>query len=402
MMPEAARRKFFLKRVVATGLAGRFRAGPRRRMKRQETPPRRKALAAAVITVAANYVYFLVFALFGFLKILQAGPGATAGTIKPVLAVMGVAGITGSVAAARWFSVERSGRMLVAGFAINAAAAALAWRGDGSAIFFPAALLIGVGIGLTSVTLAGILRRAVGDARLGLSIGLGTGLAYGLCNLPAIFEASGSAQAGIGLLATAAGLVGAMRLDPRGPEAPEREGDYSRAGVIIWTVIFLVLVCFDSAAFYIIQHTPALKDDTWVGAWRLELNAGVHVVTALLAGWALDRQRLGRTGFAGAGLLITASWLLNRQAGSTEAMLLYSSGASIYSTALVFYPARSLRPGVTAVIYAIAGWGGSALGIGLAENRHALPAWIIGTAAAILGLVLLARWRLAGLARAAT
>ncbi|MDB6165717.1 MAG: hypothetical protein JWQ83_857 [Lacunisphaera sp.] len=361
-------------------------------MTREEFQPQRKVVAAAVVTVAANYVYFLVFAQFGFLKILQAGPGATAGMIKPVMAVMGLAGMAGSIAAAHWFSPERSRRALAMGLMLNAVAAGLALLGGARAIFYLAALLVGLGIGLTTVTLAGILRRALGDARLGASIGLGTGLAYGFCNLPAVFNASGAAQAGLALLATGAGLLGAAGLDLRALQERPVDRDYAPAGVAVWTLIFFALVGLDSAAFYIIQHTPALKGDTWAGAWRLELNAGVHVVTALLAGVMLDRQWLGRTVALSAALLLSACWLINETRGAlAEGTLLYTAGVSIYSTALVFYPARSLRPWLAAVIYAVAGWGGSALGIGFADNLHTVPAWFIGVAATVLLVALLAR-----------
>ena len=93
MMPPAMRRKFFLEAGCGSETYGQSAAGLAPRMTREQLQPRSKAVAAAVVTVAANYVYFLVFAQFGFLKILQAGPGATAGLVKPVLTVMGLAGI---------------------------------------------------------------------------------------------------------------------------------------------------------------------------------------------------------------------------------------------------------------------------------------------------------------------
>ena len=134
-------------------------------MSPQEFRPERKWPPAAVVAVAANYVYFLLFAQFGFLKILQAATGGAAGVVKPVMAAMGLAGIGASVLAARIFSPERSRRVLATGFTLNALAAGLALLGGPLAVYYLVALLVGLGIGLTSVTLAGILWPAVGELR---------------------------------------------------------------------------------------------------------------------------------------------------------------------------------------------------------------------------------------------
>jgi cytochrome c oxidase cbb3-type subunit 2 len=60
-------------------------------------------------------------------------------------------------------------------------------------------------------------------------------------------------------------------------------------------------------------------------------------------------------------------------------------GVSFYSVALVYFPANSGRAGVAAVVYAVAGWSGSALGIGMAQNLHQVPGWF----AAVAGVVVL-------------
>jgi hypothetical protein len=335
--------------------------------------PDGKTLLAAVTTVAAVYVYFLIFAQFGFLHAIQDALGDNAGVVRPLMAVMGLAGITGSIGAARAGRGTRSRRTLAVGFALCAVVALWSLAAKRPAEFYAGALLIGLGTGLTTVTLAGMLRPAVGDGRLGLIIGLGTGLAYGLCNLPGIFEAPAATQAGIALVAVAAGLLGARGLIPRAQLESPVGGDYSRAGTARWVVIFLVLVCVDSAAFYIIQHTPALKQGLWVGSGRQMLNAGMHVVAGLFAGWLIDRRGIGLTVLLGAGGLLFAGFLMGGAQAAAGSGLLYIAGVTAYSTALVFYPARSGRPGLAALVYAVAGWGGSALGIGLAEGRDRLP-----------------------------
>jgi cytochrome c oxidase cbb3-type subunit 2 len=154
------------------------------------------------------------------------------------------------------------------------------------------------------------------------------------------------------------------------------------------------LVSLDSAAFYIIQHSPPLKAITWSGVGRLELNALLHLVGGLLAGLALDRHWLGRAAVAAAACLVGAGLLLALGGPAGAAVtFVYSVGVSIYSSALVYYPARSARPGLAAGIYAIAGWGGSALGIALVENLATIPLGMMVTAAAGFGAIFLLRRR---------
>ena len=55
---------------------------------------------------------------------------------------------------------------------------------------------------------------------------------------------------------------------------------------------FTALVWLDSAAFFIIQHTPALKKDTWEGTIHLWVNGGLHFAAALVSAWLLRRRGL--------------------------------------------------------------------------------------------------------------
>jgi cytochrome c oxidase cbb3-type subunit 2 len=153
--------------------------------------------------------------------------------------------------------------------------------------------------------------------------------------------------------------------------------------------VFLALVWMDSAAFYIIQHTDSLRAETWQGAWTLWGNAAMHLGAALLAGWALDRGRAGPVTLAAALLLAAAcNWITD-----TGGELLYVAGVSLYSTALVFVAALSGRARVAALIFAVAGWGGSALGIGMAQDLHRIPVWFAPAALVVLlaGLLLARR-----------
>jgi cytochrome c oxidase cbb3-type subunit 2 len=91
--------------------------------------------------------------------------------------------------------------------------------------------------------------------------------------------------------------------------------------------------------------------------------------------------------------LIAACALLNLGSGrySLEAAL-YAAGVSVYSAALVFYPARSGRPGLAALVFAVAGWTGSALGISMAQDLNRLPGWFLGAVGGVLAALFFIRW----------
>lgn len=358
----------------------------------EEFFPTERSQLAVIVAVAATYVYFLIFAQFGFLQALTEALGAQHRLLKPVLGLMGVAGIAGSVLAARLLGRKDDRPLMMAGYVTAGAAAGLTWLARTPAVFFTCALLAGAGTGWVTVGLAAMLRREVGGERLGRCLGIGTGLAYAFCNLPAIFGGSPHLQAALGVAAACTGLIAVQLFEQRAPRQASRGFDYERGGPAVWTAVFLGLVTLDSAAFYIIQHNPALKFETWSGGTHLFVNSGVHLVAAILTGLALDRRRVVPAVFTALGLLVAACLLLTADSGKgTLEAGLYTAGVSIYSTVLIFYPARAGRPGLAALVYSVAGWLGSALGIGLAEKLGRVPVWLIVAAAGLAGAALAVR-----------
>lgn len=344
------------------------------------------------MAVAATYVYFLIFAQFGFLQGLLATAAESELRLKLVLTLMGVCGMGSSAVTAWCFRAERARAWLVGSFALAGGAAALAMRAEAIGMFGVVAALTGLGIGGATVTLATVIRRVLGTKHLGLMLGLGTGLAYGFCNLPPVFQASPATQAGLALGAALAGMIAAAGLELRAPAAVPEAADYRPRGLAIWVIVFLALVWLDSAAFYVIQHNPGLQGGTWRGAGRLYANAGLHFGAAVLAGWALDRGWLRGVVLVAMGLLVAACLLLEAASpwpGGVAA--LYVIGVSLYSTALVFYPGRSGRAAVAALVYAVAGWAGSALGIGLVEHSQRVPGWLPAGAGLALVVALVLR-----------
>ena len=160
-------------------------------------------------------------------------------------------------------------------------------------------------------------------------------------------------------------------------------------------IVFLVLVWLDSAAFAIVQANPDLKAQTWGSAGQKWLQGSVHLVAAVGAGALLD---------AGVGFAIPmASWVLFALAfplleggGSTIAGPLYAIGISLYSTALVVMPTRDRAASPSprwraGLLYGIAGWLGSALGVGMAQDLGRIPGSFLAATGVVLATVLALR-----------
>lgn len=357
---------------------------------------RRRSWWAAVGVVAATYFYFLLFAEFALLTLAErAGHGGAA--LRGLLGVLGVGGVAGSVCAAWIHRPERARARLSAALAACGAAGLLALGAERFAELAVVCALVGVSLGALTVTLAATLGRVMGGARLGLGIGLGTGAAYALCNLPVVFAADARVQAVLAAAATVLGLVATRGLAPeeRDPAPPER------SGTARWIVALLALVWLDSAAFYIIQHSEALRGATWAGEGMLHANAVVHLLAAVASGAVIDAG-WRRAPLLAAVLLLGAAVLVLGGAvpASLPAHWLYTAGVSLYSVALVHFPAATGRAGVAAAVFGVAGWGGSALGIGMVQDLHAVPGWFVAlaTAAVFVALVRVRRGAAAALA----
>jgi len=155
---------------------------------------------------------------------------------------------------------------------------------------------------------------------------------------------------------------------------------------------FTALIWLDSAAFFIIQNTPALKAGTWQGTTHLYLNGSLHLLAALASVYLLRRRGLSTTLAAAFLALAAACLLLLDPHRALLASLFYPVGVSLYSVALVAYPSLLSGPLTLAErgrragwIYAIGGWFGSAMGIGMGQNLgHIPPLFVLAAATLIL------------------
>jgi cytochrome c oxidase cbb3-type subunit 2 len=351
--------------------------------------PRNAGWQGAIL-VGITYVYFLIFAQFAFLQRL-AELEIAAAHLKAAMAAMALGGVLFSLLSPRLKLCPSPAARLRIGLGACAAMALVSLLPLGFAACLAVAFLIGAALGLLTVTLVTHLRQWVGNWFPLLSVGLGTGIGYLVCNFPPLFTASPKVQAAIAGGLCLAGIC--LPLRPV-PEVLTQKPAQQRRPISFVRVVgcFTALVWLDSAAFFIIQNTPGLKAGTWEGSVHLWVNGFLHLAAALASAWFLRRRGLSPVLIAafvalgGACLLLTdPNWVL-------LASVFYPIGVSLYSVALVAYPAL-VAPAASVAergrkagwIYAIAGWGGSAMGIGMGQNLgHVPPLFVMGAGAVVL------------------
>jgi len=369
-----------------------------------------------VSLVAITYVYFLIFAQFAFLKRLAELNIADA-HLKVVMAAMALGGILFSLLTPRTTLLPSPSRRLQTGLALCTTAALLTLLQLSLFASIATAFLIGTGLGILTVTLVTHLRSWLGTGNLLLKVGLGTGLGYLLCNFPPLFTASPTAQALTAAALCLAAIAIAVQTHPnpvpepypdpapvlrRHPEAQPKDPRISSSGESQGSptplsfpqvlLAFTALIWLDSAAFFIIQSTPALKAGTWQGTVHLSVNGVLHLAAALTSAWLLRRRGLSSTLSLAFIALACACLLLLDPHRAVLASFFYPIGVSLYSVALVAYPSllapassieeRGRRVGW---IYAIGGWFGSAMGIGMGQNLGHIP-WLFVLCAGALVL----------------
>ena len=212
-------------------------------------------------------------------------------------------------------------------------------------------------------------------------VGLGTGARLSRLQLSAALHRL-RRSAGLGwrrfLCLAASGIT--LLPAPQSPEDGEHPSRDRRSPFLRVLACFTALVWLDSAAFFIIQNTPALKAGTWQGSLHLWANGLLHLAAALASAWLLRRRGLSLVLSAAFLALGVACLLLLDPDRALLASIFYPIGVSLYSVALVAYPSL-LAPAASAAergrmagwIYAIAGWTGSAMGIGMGQNLGHVP-----------------------------
>lgn len=355
-----------------------------------------------VAAITATYVYFLIFAQFAFLALLRRHFAAA--DLQVAMGCMALAGLLASFATAAALRTLEAPRLLRWGFLSCAASALVAPMAQGLLTFSLLAAWIGAATAFLTVTLASCLRHFLRGRSFGQSVGLGTGLAYFICNLPPLFAGSPERQSAVAAVfcLLAAGFVRSGRT-PLGADLTAgkalRLEDFRSFGFASIVLAFLALVWLDSAAFAIIQETLALKGRTWgstAGQWTL---GSTHLVAALVAGLLIDKGRFRSLLLSAFFLFGLAFHLLEQDLLPLLAGPIYAVGISLYSTALVVFPSYGGQGRVSpledgplvprrwraALVFGVGGWLGSTLGIGMAQDLHRIPTAFV----VISGLVLL-------------
>lgn len=352
---------------------------------------------SGALLVAAVYFYFLIFAQFAFLTRLSEWGFAETG-LRLTMAAMAAGGILLSLLTPRLPLFRSPVLRLRAGLVIAAGTAFMTLLPLGFVAALAVAFLIGAGLGVTTVTLVTFLDVWCCQRESLLKCGVGVGLGYFACNIPAVFNASASMQVLLAGLTMAGAAVLPLVKPLNGFEAIE--SPRIRATKLLMPVViasFTALIWLDSAAFFIIQHTHALKADTWQGDGRLWANGVIHLLAAIASALLLRNGKLSvvlATAFAA---LALACMLLANPLSSLGASLFYPAGVSLYSVALVAFPSilagaesAAARGRLAGWLYAIAGWIGSALGIGMGQNLGRVPlAFVVVAGLVILSPVLM-------------
>jgi mono/diheme cytochrome c family protein len=339
--------------------------------------------------------YFLIFAQFAFLKLLQAH-FTDMRSLRVVMGIMAVSGIVSSLLAAWLFPRVAPSKTLHASFIIATLSATAAPFANSIPQFALLAGLIGIGLGGATVTLAAILPQYLPLRLIGQATGLGTGLAYAACNIPPVFTASASTHAWATAVVSLMGihfsialhchLAESSLLTPNATPVQTKNGACRYFWILVLS--FFALIWFDSAAFFTIQNEPALKAIMWQGDTALWANVGTHFLGAVLGGIALGRGKPFIALIAAYAFLVCGLFAVRD--GWQFSGALYCAGVSFYSAALVGAPsifARAdlqTRVGVwwkrlptieyrAALLYGIAGWIGSAMGIGMAQDLQTVP-----------------------------
>ena len=351
-------------------------------------------IAATITAVGAMMLYML---LLRDAVLVQLARQLCADSFEQyvLVAVVGIAGAAGCVAAAAVPVAARQPWALAGGFAVCAAAMLGALGVDSWVRLLGFTAVAAFAAGWVMVALSLVLRGAVGSDRLGLCIGFGVGTAFAIFSVPQVFAASVAVHALLAAGAAALGLIAAFGLRSKFATT-SFSPDYQPRVWLTWIVVLLVLVWMDKAALFMIRGAAAREAFQWGGWWSQWSTACLHFLIAALAGAAFDRGWASGMLLFAVVLLLAACTLSHAETQAyAAAEIFYALGASIYATALVFYPARGGRPWLAAGLLACTRWAGGSLGVAIVLALGDVPAGLLlGVALLAVGAIWLrAHWR---------
>jgi cytochrome c oxidase cbb3-type subunit 2 len=371
------------------------------------TGARRVRLARAVFAVAATYFAFLIHAQFGFLDRLRSELGDPA-RVRLAMAAMGLAGLVASAGTAVALRRGRPESFVRWGLLAIAAVAPASLGAHGAAALTAVAAATGGALAMTTVALAGGLESLAGGGSVAWAAGLGTGIAYALANLPPLYFGSVAVRAWSPAALAIGAAFAVPRTDVSSAVSGSRSEGLERRGFAAAVGALALLVFIDSALFSLVHRDAALAAGSWGRSEGVLLQGLAHLAGAIAAALLVARRRWATT-IGATWICFAAGYFLLARGGSWAGAggRLYALGIALYSTALVALPALSApgdarRAAVRAAgLYGVAGWIGSALGVGMAEDLGRLPPLAlpaVGAGLALAGLAAAGRRALAPLA----
>ncbi len=327
--------------------------------------------------IACTFFYFLIFAQFAYLHLLN-NFNTPAMYINGSILCMCFGGIIGCLLAAIKHHKPYSTRWIISGF-ISCSIWPLIAGIQNDFFLFP---LIGFGTGLSlgilTVSIASILHISLPHRNLGIWVGIGVGMAYLLCNIPIVIQNSDKMHCVYATSACLLGLLLSNKLNFKVSKAPHPDKKYNSLlqtrKYWIGCLFLMILIWFDSAAFLLIQNTFQQNSITKNPKFVVWAYAILHLLSAVTAGWLLDKR------FTFPLLIISLLGLLFGMWGIQNYnhfgwRMLYIISVSFYSTVLVAFVSLfqetpkifSLKMKI-ALLFAIGGWLGSTIGILMVYN----------------------------------
>ena len=329
--------------------------------------------------IACAFFYFLIFAQFAYLHLLNSFHVSTIHLNSSLLSMCS-GGIMGCTIVAFKHEGKYTIRWLLCGFVSCAIWPHLVWFQTDAAVFPFLGFGTGLSLGILTVTIASTLHFWLPKKQLGIWVGGGVGLAYFLCNIPLITQSSAKLHC---LYAVGICLVGLLlckdlplQISKTTKVKTERKVDIFLKSKIFWVSFFflMILVWFDSAAFILIQNNFQKNSNIVHSEMMLWSIALLHFLSAIIAGWLLGKRLIFPL------LIISLCGLLLGMWGIQDCnhygwKMLYIISASIYSTILValvsllpetpqFFPIKIK----VALLFAVVGWLGSTIGIFMVYN----------------------------------
>lgn len=341
-------------------------------------------LPVAVFIVAAAYAYYLIFAEIAFLRLAEASVEGSR-QLSFLRTVLGAGGLVGGLVGGWRFRLLRYPRTLSHALRACAVTAILALVVQSWEWLLLVAALVGFALGWLLVVMVAGLRACVGTPRLGLCVGLGTGLAHALFTLPWFVAANPTMQTVVATVLIGVAAVFTPWLLPQEPSLAW-SNDYRVDGMAAWIAVFLALMWIDAAAFVTIPRPEGGL------AW---LAAGAALLASLGGGLWLDRGGRAAVALTAFTLLALAGAALASGRGLPAiTTVLAAGGGALAATALFHLAALGGRAWQTGVLFAVSLWIGSAFGVGMGRELGTVPwSFLIGAGLVVGGALAWREWQ---------